>query len=85
MQRGSLLFDHLRGVLRVIDDGFDFAAMADDAFVLKQTFNVVRSEVRDSHEIEMVKGGAKIFPFARMVRQLSPDWKPSRLSFSNKR
>jgi hypothetical protein len=36
-------------------------------------------------EVEAVEGGAEVLRLARMVRQLRPDWKPSRQSFSNRR
>jgi hypothetical protein len=59
--------------LCVIDDCFDFSAMADDALILKKTLDVAPGETRDSVEVEIMEAARKFSRLARMVRQLRPD------------
>ena len=48
---------------RVVDHRFDLASVTDDSFVLQQSLDVRCVEARDPFEIEVTKGGAKVFAF----------------------
>lgn len=57
---------------RIVDNGLDLAAMADDAHVLEQTIEVALGEACYPVEVETVECCAEVLGLARMVRQLSP-------------
>ncbi|GAY20153.1 hypothetical protein SFOMI_0675 [Sphingobium fuliginis] len=59
--------------------------MAHDAGILKQPFDIGFGESRDLAEIEAGKGGAEILALGEDGAPRQADWKPSRLSFSNRR
>ena len=46
---------------RIVDDGLDFAAMADDACVLQQALGILGREAGDFVEVEVTERGAEVF------------------------
>ena len=54
------LLDQFLRSLRVVDDGFDLAAMAHDTIVFQRTINVAPGQARNPAEIEVVKCRAEI-------------------------
>ena len=60
--------------------------MADDAGVLQQALDVFFHELGHPVEVETFERPPEILPLReRIVRQLSPDWEPSRQIFSKRR
>ena len=57
------MFDEFLSLLRIVDDRFDFAAVAEKTFVLEQTVAVALGEMSYSVEIEIMKRCAKILSF----------------------
>src|SRR5262245_1424965 len=53
-------FDELLSPSRIVDDRFDLAAMADDAFILEQTADVALRETRYPVEIEIMERCAEV-------------------------
>src|SRR5689334_8428210 len=59
----ACLPDQLAGTLRVVDHGFDLAAVAHDARIGKQVRDVPFVEVRDLAEVKALERPAKVLPF----------------------
>ena len=47
-------FDNFPGARRIIDDRFNFAAMANDTPILEQPFHIRLSETRNYFEIKII-------------------------------
>ena len=84
-EAAELLLD-LERPLGIVDRRVDLAAMADDAGVLQQPLDIGSpSSSTPSTGSKFLNCFRNCGRFLRMVSQLSPDWKPSRQSFSNSR
>src|SRR5690606_19439517 len=57
--------DEFAGASRVVDDGLDLAAVADDAFVIEQPVDVALGEARYPIEIETMKRHAEILALGK--------------------
>ena len=62
--KGAFLFYKFLRPLSVVDYGFYFAAMADNAFILQQAFNVLFCKGGDFFKIKIMKRCSKIFSFS---------------------
>ena len=62
----------LASPFRVVDDGLDLPAVADDARILQESGDVALREAREHVEIEVAEGGAKVFAFREDGAPSSP-------------
>lgn len=64
VKRAKFLLD-LQEFLRIGDGAGDLAFVADDAWVLQELLNLLSVVFGDLDGVEIVKGGAEVFPFAQ--------------------
>src|SRR5262245_34127332 len=59
------MFDQFSSLPGIVDDRFNFAAMADDAFVFQEPVHVAPGEARDLVKIKTVKCDSKVLAFSQ--------------------
>lgn len=60
-----MLFAQFYSALGVVDGGFNFTAMANDARIAKETLNILIVILCDFWDVEAIKSGAEVFAFAQ--------------------
>ena len=62
--------------MRILDSGFDFEAVANDAGVEEQTVNVFLSVAGDTRDLEVVKGLSVVPPLLQNRQPAQPGLRP---------